>query len=170
MTRMASCGAEGLHGQRKMTAYVRRKGCPRWPTAPRPGHNAVGPQRGSPRQSSTHHDSAPRMVSGPGICATGTSVLPRPNGCGLPTSRTCGPGSGSSMSRSSSTCSPRRSWPGTWPASGRPSWSWSRCGWHCGPGTERATPPSPVSWSTIPTPAANTSSLRFTERLALEQI
>lgn len=115
---------EGLYGRRKMTALVRR----RLPDASAGSVDRamrslactgfVGPRESGPR-------SRPRTARGPVICSTGTSPRPPRTGPGSWTSRTAGPGPAESTLRSSSTCSPKRSLPGTPRGCAMPIWCWS---------------------------------------------
>ena len=67
-------------------------------------------------------------------------------------------------------CSPTRSWAGTPRSTGAPTWSWSRCGSHCGSAAVKACRSPPAVSSTTATAGSQYTSIRFTEHLELEGI
>jgi putative transposase len=113
---------EGLYGRRKMTHYLRRLGHPvAFCTVDRLmtslGMNGI--RRGKQVRTTIPRKDAERAAD----LVTAPSPPAHRTGSGWPTSPIAGPGPGSSTSRSSSTCSPSGSWPGTRPPTSAPGWS-----------------------------------------------
>ncbi len=112
---------EGLYGRRKMTALLRRKGLA-------VSHHTVDRLMrdlglNGLRRSRKHRTTTPDPAGQRPTCSSGTSPRRPRTGSGSRTSPTSARGPGSSTSRSSSTCTPNGSWPGTpRPPSGS-SWS-----------------------------------------------
>jgi hypothetical protein len=115
---------EGLYGRRKMTHYLRRQGhevafCTVDRLMGDLGMNGI--RRG--RRLRTTIPAKDGHRAGDLLNRDFTAVAP--NTRWVPTSPTCGPGPGSSMSPSSSTSSPNASWAGRPPPTDAPTWCWS---------------------------------------------
>ena len=67
-------------------------------------------------------------------------------------------------------CSRNASSPGTPQPACTPTWFSAHCGWQCGSETETGAPSSPGSLRAHSDAGSQYTSLRYTERLALEQI
>ena len=108
-----------------------------------PPHGRSGPERHPARQKCAHHRAAQgrRPRGGPAeppVPSRGTQ--PGAGGRLLPYAHV---GPGFATSPSSSTSSPRRSWPGMPPPTNAPTWCSPRCGSRYGTATATATPSKP---------------------------
>jgi transposase InsO family protein len=112
---------EALYGRRKMTHLLRRRGLNvAFCTVDRLMRDLgmSGVQRGKRPRTTIPAKDGQRA----GDLLDRDFTAPGPNRVWSPTSPTCAPGPGSSTWRSSSTPSPRRSWPGTPPPTSAPAW------------------------------------------------